>query len=187
MSKVDSIGTSSSIYSVEMLQDIANISKSFSKNDSKRYLKLEIIIDRYFGSSDFYIALYNKEKDEVTFPYFRIKKKERHTSIKNISNQELLLYDIIDQKKSILKNKKDNKKRYLVPSPFSWIGVPMEIGEGVFGAIVVLGYHQNIQFNEEKNQLLSIIGISIGTSLELRNSREDLKEKDKANKALFKI
>jgi serine/threonine protein phosphatase PrpC len=57
MSKLDSIGTASSISLVEMLEDIATLSKSFIKNDSTRYLELEKNIENYFGSSDFYVAL----------------------------------------------------------------------------------------------------------------------------------
>lgn len=57
-----------------------------------------------------------------------------------------------------------------------WIGVPLVIGQDVFGAIVIQSYDENIKFDEQDPTLLAVVAEAIASSLQRKQVRIKLEE-----------
>jgi signal transduction histidine kinase len=59
---------------------------------------------------------------------------------------------------------------------YDWIGVPLVIGQDVFGAMVIQSYDENIKFDEQAPTLLAAVAEAIASSLQRKKVRKELEE-----------
>ena len=106
-------------------------------------------VSRFLDTTNFYIALYNEEKDEVSFPF--VVDPDRREDWSPREGEEGLIGRIVETGKPLL-----------LPSGAaglcrSWLGVPMIAEDKVLGVIVVQSYEQEHVYNEEHLSLLSTV------------------------------
>ncbi len=134
-------------------------------------------ISRLWNVNNFFIALYNSEKDTLTFPFFADERDHfQETAAKNtltgwvIKNNKSVLLDEND----ILQIEKTGAIS-LVGSPCKiWMGVPLKMDEQVIGAICLQDYKRIDAFNYDDLQVFEFIANQIVHTLHRRKMLDNL-------------
>jgi PAS domain S-box-containing protein len=134
-------------------------------------------ISKLWNVNNFFIALYNHEKDTLTFPFFADELDHfKETDAKNtltgwvIKNNKAVLLDEND----ILKIEKTGAIS-LVGSPCKiWMGVPLKMDDEVIGAICLQDYKKVDAFNNDDLQVFEFIANQIVLTLQRRRMLDNL-------------
>jgi PAS domain S-box-containing protein len=146
-------------------------------------------IGKLWNVNNFFIALYNREKDTLTFPFFADERDHfQETAAKNTltgwvirSNKAVLL-----DENDILKIEKTGAIS-LVGSPCKiWMGVPLRMDDEVIGAICLQDYKSIDAFNNDDLQVFEFIANQIVLTLQRRRMLDNLiTARKKAEEAAF--
>lgn len=134
-------------------------------------------ISKLWNVNNFFIALYNHEKNTLTFPFFADELDHfKETDAKNtltgwvIKNNKAVLLDEND----ILKIEKTGAIS-LVGSPCKiWMGVPLKMDDEVIGAICLQDYKKVDAFNNDDLQVFEFIANQIVLTLQRRRMLDNL-------------
>ncbi|MEZ4999030.1 MAG: ATP-binding protein [Bacteroidales bacterium] len=134
-------------------------------------------IGKLWNVNNFFIALYNRDKDTLTFPFFADERDHfQETAAKNtltswvIRNNKAVLLDEND----ILKIEKTGAIS-LVGSPCKiWMGVPLRMDDEVIGAICLQDYKWIDAFNNDDLQVFEFIANQIVLTLQRRRMLDNL-------------
>ena len=146
-------------------------------------------IGKLWNVNNFFIALYNSDKDTLTFPFFADERDHfQETAAKNtltgwvIKSNKAVLLDEND----ILKIEKTGSIS-LVGSPCKiWMGVPLRMDEQVIGAICLQDYKSIDAFNKDDLQVFEFIANQIVLTLQRRRMLDNLiTARKKAEEAAF--
>ncbi|KUO61196.1 hypothetical protein APF79_13715 [bacterium BRH_c32] len=153
----------------EVLYDISESALS-SQNINDLYKKIHEEISKLMSGKNFYIALLDEKKDEISFPYmvdeyddpYEPRKPGNGLTEYVLRTGEAKLIDIeLDMKL------RESGEVELVGTPTEiWLGVPLKLYGKTFGAIVVQDYHNPDAFKEEELQLLSFVADQISQTIE---------------------
>ena len=164
----------------EIQTTIYNISKAVSKVKNPR--ELFVIIREYLGivvdTTNFYIALYDKETDTISLP-FNVDQKDDYESFPAgktltkyvIETEKPLLVDDILLDKLIEEGKVES-----IGSPSKiWLGVPLKIENQVIGVIAVQSYDDPNLYTEKDIEILSFVSDEIALAIQHIQSDEQIK------------
>ncbi len=145
-------------------------------------------IKKLMPAENFYISLFNKENDTLTFPYF-IDQLDTEAPPKKFGNG-LTEYVIKTGKSALINRKMDDKlvkegKVELVGSPSAiWLGIPLKILDNSIGALVVQDYGDENTYTEKEREILEVISYPISRAIERKKVEE---ERDKMISELREI
>jgi PAS domain S-box-containing protein len=139
-------------------------------------------LGQVIDTTNFFIALYDKDKDEINLPYF-IDEKDHFTTFPKGKSLTGL---VITQKKSMLlkeKNIRELEDSGLIdpigtPSKV-WMGVPLMVKESVIGAIVVQNYIDGTAFSKKDLDLLEYVSSQLGFAITQKQADDELRESEK--------
>lgn len=172
----------------ELLQDaVYKISQAANKARDLSHLYSEIhkTISGFINARNFYIALYNPDKDLLSFPYFVDEFDETPSPKKPggglteyvIRKGEPVL---VDPEMFGHLTEKGEVERVLTDS-IDWLGVPLKTTEKTIGALVVQTYSKQFRYSEEDKEFLSFVSDQTAMAIERARSKEELiKARDKA-------
>ena len=141
----------------------------------------ECIVD-LVHSDNFYISIYHKESNTISFPYYidlidsvpmeSINMGEGLTSL-IIQTSKPLLIDKNEYQELISSNK-DIKQG---TAPESWLGVPLiSHGNESIGALVIQSYNKNIIFNNNDLEILTFVSEQIALAIEKFNTIDKIEK-----------
>ena len=162
---------------------VYNISKA-ALTDSKLvdfglFIKNEL--HKIIDTTNFYIALYNKETDMIHTPVMVDEKDD----ITDFSAKNSLTGHVIKTKKPLLignnlsansNSKQRNQPVMLGVVCKNWLGVPLKIKDEVFGAIVVQSYNNENAYTKNDVQLLEFVSNQISHTIQRKNTENELKK-----------
>ena len=128
---------------------------------------------RLVDTTNFYIGLYDEEKDEITFP-FNVSESEIDNQITVMSASQGITGYIIRNRTSVLLGEnglawqKEKGIETLGQEAPSWLGVPLLVGDRVLGVMVVQSYTTPNLYDEHDRDLLT--AIASPTAIALQNS-----------------
>ena len=166
----------------ETLENVLyNISKEALINSSFieycSFVKDEL--NKVIDTKNFYIALYDKETDIVNIPFISTQEE----SINQFKASGTLTGFVIKTQEPLLADRKTQKKLFeegeakLVGEESKiWIGVPLKVGEDVFGAIVVQNYENEYAYNKHDVLLLEFVADQISTTIQRKKADDELKK-----------
>ncbi len=150
---------------------------------------------RLTGAQDMYIALYDQNSGEISFPLAtekgkRVQYPTRKADLKKRGKTE----EIIFTHKPILhRTKKEAEKWYSQPghaefignlSP-SWLGVPMIVGKRVLGVIATVDWGKEHAYDEQDLQVFASMASQAAIALDNANLYYDVNQKlEKTNQKL---
>lgn len=145
-------------------------------------------LQKVLDTKNFYIALYNKEKDEISLP-FQIDSKDHFDSFP--AGKTLTAY-VIKQKRSVLATEKDQKelhKKGLVEQVGTlskvWLGVPLINDEEVIGIVAVQSYQDENRYSEKDKTILEYVSDQIARNITRKQIEENLKKEKIQFEELF--
>jgi len=129
---------------------------------------------RLMDASNFYLALYDPEEDEVTFALDGTEGEVRQTYVTRKAGQGLTEY-VIHSRQPLLISENVGQRleelgiELIGQTALSWLGVPLMIGDRVLGVMAVQSYTTPRAYDEHDRDLLSAIANQ--TSVALQSAR----------------
>ncbi|MFC1476985.1 PAS domain S-box protein, partial [candidate division KSB1 bacterium] len=135
-------------------------------------------------TTNFFISLYDKETDMLTFPYF-VDEKDDKVEPLSASTSRSGTARIIQTGKSFF-NTKEKFERHLAAGELKlygttakvWLGVPLKIKDDVIGAMVVQSYRHHRMFSEKDIPLMEFVADNIVTFIDRKKADEALRDSE---------
>ncbi|CCK82140.1 GAF domain-containing protein [Desulfobacula toluolica] len=150
-----------------------------TRNLDELYAVIHKSLDEILNADNFYIALYDKASDSITFPYYADEKGEAPEEIIGLSKTASSTGMVIQNKKPMIFYNKDlirladqqkQKSRKTVGK--IWLGVPLIIHDRVKGVIVVQSYTSASDYKKKDLELLDSVSRHIALAIERKKSDE---------------
>jgi PAS domain S-box-containing protein len=162
------------LYDISKAVNVAESQAAFLK---RIHEALATIID----VKNFYIALYDREKDRITFPYYRDEKDDDFPSIEQASKSHSVKAWLIRQGKTIILKRndlehlvKDADLKLVGSLPEVWLGVPLIVNDEIIGTIAVQNYSEEQYYRQDDLQLLELISGQIAFALEQTKEKKPI-------------
>lgn len=167
-------------------------------NLKELYEYIHSSVSRLMPAQNFYIALYDKEENMITFPYF-VDQFDGYAPPKK-GGRGLTEYVLRKGEPVLVNREKDNelmlkKEVEMVGTPSAiWLGVPLKIQNNTIGAVVVQDYENEYTFTEKEKNILEVISYTISRAIERKRVEEErnalidkLSESNKSKDKLFSL
>jgi len=179
----------------QILYNISNAAISpISLNQLYKNIHRELgnIID----TTNFHIALLNKEENKIHYDYFCDEKDDISVTLE-YSNTGSLSSHVIKTGQSLLVNRQQINKMIergeLILSHLGtlteetlWLGVPLKIEGIVIGTMAVLSYTSSHLYSEKDIKIMEFISSQIATAIKRKQDEEDLYKSQQEFASLFK-
>ena len=179
----------------QVLYNISNAAISpISLNQLYKNIHRELgnIID----TTNFHIALLNKEENKIHYDYFCDEKDDISVTLE-YSNTGSLSSHVIKTGQSLLVNRQQINKMIergeLILSHLGtlteetlWLGVPLKIEGIVIGTMAVLSYTNSHLYSEKDIKIMEFISSQIATAIKRKQDEEDLYKSQQEFASLFK-
>ena len=173
----------------EKLQRVLyNISKAANSDISldQLYFLIHQELSNIIDATNFFIALVNVEKDEMSFPYHR-DEKDNDFPTRRLSQANNLTAYIIRSGQSLLANQKQIEKMVdegdiklghvgKVTAGTHWLGVPLKIKNKIMGAMAVQGYIGPHLFSKKDIKLIEFVSEQVATAIQRKQLEEKLEK-----------
>ena len=172
----------SDIKKIQLIQssmyDIAKATHTI-KDTFSLYQKIHNIITQLMYADNMYIALYDKNSQELKFEYYvdKMDPDFKIGSTLKISNKSVTAY-CIKLKKPVLLSKKEllslTKKKIINPVGSiseTWLGIPLITQDNIVGVITIQSYDPKYLLTEKDKDILSFVSELLAMSIE-RNKLE---------------
>ncbi len=159
----------------EKLQSVLlKISQAVNEvNNLREFLKLvREELSNILDTTNFYIALYDKNTDRYNFPYF-VDEFDKYDELTQLELKNSLTDYVRRSSKAILVN---NKMQVILENAGEikgvvgsncpvWLGVPLIVNNQAVGVIVVQNYYSEDAFNENDLELLKIVSENVSSAI----------------------
>lgn len=167
-----------------------------SENLQELFEQIHSIIGNLLPAKNFFVALYDSTKDELSFPYFIDENDERPAPRK--LGESTLSSHVIRTGEALLLTS-DNPENILgseaviVGTAFlDWLGVPLIAHKRAIGVLAVQCYAGVIRYTEKDKELLKFVSAQIATAIDRKQTDEHIRHlaqhdvlTDLPNRALF--
>ena len=154
-----------------------------SQNLVELFKQIHISLARILDVSNFYFALYDKETDSASFPYFKDETEEDAEDIHNLKEKKnSLTAEVIQTGRPLLITKDQLMARLAkipeiplwgVPAEI-WIGVPLIVGNEVIGVMATQNYSNPKQYTEQDVNILFSVSDQVAMAINKKRSEEAL-------------
>jgi len=165
-----------------------NISKAANSDISldQLYPLIHQELNNIIDATNFFIALVDVEKDEMSFPYHK-DEKDNDFPTRRLSRANNLTAYVISSVQSLLVNQKQIEKMAdegnvklesvgIVTTGTHWLGVPLKIKNKIIGAMVVQGYISPHLFSKKDIQLMEFVSSQVATAIQRKQMEEEMEK-----------
>ena len=162
------------------------------------YAFIHSAVSELMRAENFYIAIYHKETDTVSFPYFVDEVDDPPEERK--AGKGLTEYVLSSGQAHLIDADLDLKLRAsgetsLIGEPTQiWLGVPLKVAGETIGAIVVQDYSSQTTYGEEEKEILTYVSEQIALAIDKKYKEEkiiqyseELKESNATKDKFFSI
>jgi diguanylate cyclase (GGDEF)-like protein/PAS domain S-box-containing protein len=156
---------------------------------SELFRKIHEIIGELLPAKNFFVALYDKAKGELTFPYHIDEYDETPTSHK--LDDGTLSGRVITLGQALLftpetPNEGIHREDVIVGVPsLDWLGVPLKTKSGTIGALVVQSYGGDVRYDEKDKTLLEFVSGQAAAAIERKQAEVALVASETRFRLLF--
>ncbi len=165
-----------------------NISQAANSDISLKQLystiraELSIIID----TTNFYIALFDEEKNKLYFSYYadEIGERDKDFLISKYSDSNNIFHYIFKTGESLLLNYNKYKRMIdrgdfnsydVITNKQVWLGVPLKVENKIIGSMVLQSYTDPNLYSKKDIKLMEFVSQQIATAIERKQAEEKLK------------
>ncbi len=174
----------------EVLREITRAVHS-SENLDRLFETIHQILSRVIDVTNFYIGLYEKTTNSISFPFFR-DEYDDSAEVWDVSylKTDSLTNEVFKELKPILLKKQDldiraKQKRILGTVPIIWLGIPLMTKTEPIGVMVVQSYSDPDAFTQKDVDFLCAVSEQIALAVERKQAEEALKKSESKFRALF--
>ncbi len=158
------------------ISEATNTTKSFKE----LFSAIHKIISQIMPADNFFIAIYDRDSNTVSFPYIFGKYEK---SIPDRKNGEGLTEMVIRTGKPLhafpqkFKEILDKGEAKLLGKPWvDWLGVPLIINKQVIGVLTIESYDKEVKFGKKELNLLQFISTQVAMAIERQRNQENLQQ-----------
>jgi PAS domain S-box-containing protein len=130
-----------------------------------------------------YIALYDEQKDLITFPYF-VDEMDPPPPARHPGNG-ITDYVLRTGQPLLMKPDMTVTGEQSVGTPsIDWLGVPLKTGERTIGVLAVQTYTPGIRYDERDKEMLQFVSTQIATAIERKRAEATLRDSEERFRAL---
>ncbi len=156
-------------------------------NLDELYISIHTILNSIIDLSSFFIAMYDKQKDMISFPYYidKVDKEifENMRNIENISNSSSLTAKVIKNGKPLIIKKNERlmlavteaKKPIGTPAEI-WIGIPLKVKSETIGVMVAQSYTDPNLYTKKDIALLHSVSDQVAIAIDRKQAEEALRK-----------
>ena len=150
-----------------------------SENLEELFQSIQGIVADLMPAKNFYIALFDPEKDLLSFPYFRDEYDDPPPPKKpgkGLTEYVLRTGEPLLASPEVFGGllKKGEVEAIGAPS-IDWLGVPLKIGGNVIGVLVIQSYTEGIRYREEDKNILKFFSDQAAQAIHRKQSERALK------------
>ena len=152
------------------------------------FRQIHEIIGELLPARNFFVALYDEDIDELSFPYF-IDEYDTAPTPRSL-NSGTLSGEVIRSGQALLvtpdtKENLPGEASTLVGSDsIDWLGVPLVSHSKVIGALAVQSYSGGIRYSEQDKVLLQFVSAQVATAIERKQAEKALRESEERHRLL---
>ncbi|HNQ43379.1 MAG TPA: response regulator, partial [Candidatus Cloacimonadota bacterium] len=142
------------------------------------YRTIHESLSQLINVSNFYIAMYDRKSNLITFPYLVDEMNEDSSPIESDDNTSLTAQIISEARTLLLDHEailvRTRDRGFMGHECKNFLGVPLQLSGNVIGAIVVQSYSKPDLYNEEDKLLLESISEQIAYALHKKQADENI-------------
>ena len=176
----------------ETAQDILyEISQAAGSAQSQEALFRQIheILRQLFPVDNFFIALYDDQNDELSFPYF-VDQFDETPASKRLGNG--LTDYVLRTGESLLASPEvfaqlvtRGEVTELGAPSIDWMGVPLKIADKTIGVMVAQSYTEGIRFATNDLMLMEFVSAQVARAIDRKRAEEALRDEEEKYRVLF--
>jgi len=154
------------------------------------FARIRDALSDVMNTENFFIALYNREKDTLSLSYF-VDEHDQEDFDSFPAGKTLTGY-LIKHETSLLVTREELDKWTsegrvdIVGTPsLIWLGVPLRVSGEVIGALVVQSYDDGNEFGEADKEMLEFVSEQIGFAIEHTRAENELKSSEAKKRAIL--
>lgn len=173
---------------MEALYRVAHAANS-TKHPDDFYRSIHAILLELMPAKNFFIALWDQEKGEVSYPYFvdefdapppPEKAGKGLTAHVLLTGRSLLappqVFDELVRRGEV---------ESLGAPSVDWLGVPLRRGDCTIGAMVTQSYAEGVHLGENERQIMEFISDQVAMAIERKKAEEAMRESEERYASLF--
>lgn len=152
------------------------------------YAAIHRVVGELMYAPNFYIALYDRVNDWLSFPY---SVDERDPEMPPQRPGEGLTGHVLRSGRPLWVHEDEMRERALREGELvgsvavDWLGVPLKSGEDAFGVLAVQSYSPDVRFTEQDLELLTYVSKHISAALERKQAAEALRASEERYRTLI--
>jgi diguanylate cyclase (GGDEF)-like protein len=171
------------------IYEIASLASRVT-DQNELFSEIHRIINGLIPAENFFIALWDRSENIVTFPYF-VDKNDPNPGPRKFSNgmTEYVLKTgetFFARPENYDRLNKEHGVRDIGTASVDWLGVPLKNADGqVLGVVVVQSYDEEIRYSDTEKSILEYVSTQIAGAIERFRSRENEVQHQKFMEALL--
>ena len=142
-----------------------------------------------FDISNFYITLYDRKKNLLTFPIWTDEKDQQPSTIP--PGEGAVAYIIKTGQSQLLTTKKlkslaeKRELKIIGSAPTTWLGVPLQIENEIIGVMAIYHYDSKNSFTNHDQEVLEFVAGQISKTIAKKQVEEALRESEDQFRTLY--
>ena len=174
----------------EVMYDIGQLANKI-KDLPLLFQAIQNSLSRILDTRNFYVALYNEERDEFSYPYYNDEfdspppgpvKAERGISAYVIKSG----FPILLTKEEFYTMNKEGKIDLLGTPSEQWLGCPLIVEDKPIGIMAVQTYTKDVVYDNGDIEMLNFVSDQIALSIKINIEDEKLRESEAMHRELSK-
>jgi len=152
------------------------------------YASIHNIVGELMNARNFYIALYDRETQLLSFPHF-VDEQDAAPAPKPLGRG--LTEYVLRTGEALLASPEEfdrlvqHGKVELIGAPsVDWLGVPLRTGNQAFGALVVQSYSNDVRFGERDKEILTFVSQQVASAIDHKRHEEALRRSEARYRSL---
>jgi two-component system cell cycle sensor histidine kinase/response regulator CckA len=147
------------------------------------YPVIHNIVGELMDVRNFYIALYDEDEGQLSFPYF-VDQQDPTPAPKPLG-KGLTEYVLRTGEPQLVSAAlfhelvRSGEIQQIGTPAIDWLGVPMKKGEKAFGVLVVQSYSENVRYGARDKEILNFVGQHVATAIEHKRAENALRQSEK--------
>ena len=152
------------------------------------YAAIHGIVGELMYARNFYIALYDRESNLLSFPYFvdEVDSTPQPKPLgKGLTEYVLRSGEPLLATPEVFESLvRQGKAECIGAASVDWLGVPLKIGERAIGVLVVQSYSEDVRFGTKEKEILTFVSQHVATAIEHKRHEQALRDSEARYRSL---